>query len=125
MLVPYQDETEERAIVRQYLKSSQAEVISTASVRLIRETRNHPRIRRGGSVRAAIAVAELTESFLALRRPLQEAFIEACLLALPTRLEIEREGDPETDLASEIQAFIKELAEKALSDGPLSEKKSN
>lgn len=95
----YQTEAEEREIVRARFSVSGAETgvpewLVRAAVRLARLTRGHPRIRRGASVRAAQSVAELSlqldSGALDTPQKGRSVFLEAALLALPTRIEIER-----------------------------------
>lgn len=77
----YQDVEEEREIVRRNARGEPSEAIIEASVQLTRATRSDPRIRRGASVRAAIAIADL-----AVR--LDGDVLRAAALALPTRIEL-------------------------------------
>ncbi len=79
-------EADERAIVRQNAHGSPPDDLIAAAVALVRATRVDPRIRRGASVRAAIAIADI-----ALHLPaesLDAAVLGAALLALPTRIEL-------------------------------------
>lgn len=120
----YQSAEEERAIVA---RTVQNEVLVRASVALARVTRKHQRIRRGASVRAAQAVAEIAEGLLALGdRSLPESFVSAALLALPTRIEIERDPESASAQGEELGALIREWASEALSATPAvgSKKKS-
>jgi len=55
----YQSAAEEEAIVVEVTGCWEAGLVQTA-VRLARATRRHPRVRRGASVRGAIAIVELT-----------------------------------------------------------------
>lgn len=116
--IEYQDEDEEFQIVKNRLEEFGAKKnikeISLASVRLARSTRDHPRIKRGASIRAALAVSELTSVFMASGYPLKEAFFEAVLMALPTRIEIEREASSETSLQEETEKLIRELVDSTL-----------
>lgn len=133
ILMDYQSEEEERAIVLGKIDASPANPagsdlsrIAYASVRLTRFTRNHPRIRRGASIRGAIAIAELTLSFLLDEVPFAEAFRHAVHMALPTRIEIERDSESESSHQDEVFRLLDELTESALSgDASVSvEKKS-
>jgi len=129
--ITYQSEAEEFEIVKDRLAVFGAKKnireIATASVRLTRSTRDHPRIKRGASIRAGIAVAELTSVFLSSGYSLHEAFLEAVLMALPTRIEIEREGDSTASAQEEIESLLKDLSEAALEnlDSPLDSEKKN
>lgn len=76
----YQPEEDERRIVAREARCSPSPSIIAQAVSLVRATRNDPRIRRGASVRAAIAIADL-----AVR--LDGDVLGAAALALPTRVE--------------------------------------
>jgi MoxR-like ATPase len=126
----YQTEVEELKIVQTQLAKKSAlsgdlQALAVAAVRITRITRKHPRVRRGASVRAALSIAEIGAVFLASGMPLADAFSEAVLLALPTRIEIEREGDSGT-LREEVEGLLREWTKEALSQAtPEIEKKKN
>lgn len=114
--VDYQSEAEEVAIVGE-------DEIGRSAVKLARLTRGHPRIRRGASIRAAQAVADLTRTLS--ESPgvsIREAFLRAAVLALPTRIEIEREAGSERSAQEETKALVAELSEAALGDASLEKK---
>ena len=119
VVLDYQDEKEEIAIVTDRLKSRSgsqksapgSKQLPVASVRLVRMTRSHPRIRRGASVRAALSVAEIADALMEEGTSFKDAFRMAVLLALPTRIELEREADADRSPQSEIQALLKEWCE--------------
>jgi MoxR-like ATPase len=128
--IEYQSEIEETAIVLASLDAkldieTGADLIAKASVRLARGTRNHPKIRRGASIRAALAVAELTAVFLRDGTEFRKAFLDAALMALPTRIEIEREGASDQSHHEEMKSLLEELADDTLGDldSPDGEKK--
>jgi MoxR-like ATPase len=119
--IDYQSESEEFEIVHARLEEtheieSGADLLAKASVRLARATRNHPKIRRGASVRAALAVAELTAVFLREGADFRDAFLDAAKMALPTRIEIERDAASEKSQQAETESVLTEIAEDALSD---------
>lgn len=120
VVLDYQSEDEEIAIVQSRLAGDPGPVAS-ASVRLVRATREHPRIARGASVRAALSVAEITVSLIAMGRDVESAFVAAALLALPTRIEIEREAESEGSAREEAESLLREMAQEALQN---SKKKS-
>ncbi len=122
----YQTEEEERQIVTAKLKGREAEVLARASVRIARFTREHPRVRRGASVRAALSIAELAEAFLETGKKVRDAFSAAVKLALPTRIELEREGDVDPHSQKELQELLAEWTQQAFSqwDDAGSKKKS-
>lgn len=81
----YQAEAEEVAIVAGHAPDVPME-LAIAAVELTRRTREDPRFRRGASVRAAIALAEL-----AMALGGESALAEAAALALPTRVELKED----------------------------------
>jgi len=132
--VDYQSELEEREIVDIKLKHQLSRpavrpvqggeevhtLLRDAAVRLCRATRSHPRLKRGASVRAAIAVAELTLSLAQKLVDWKEAFVQAALLALPTRIELKPEGETGPSKAGgtgSLSALIEQMAREALSSG--------
>ncbi|MDR3605908.1 MAG: MoxR family ATPase [Oligoflexia bacterium] len=123
IVLDYQSETEELRIVLDQLgdSSAPAQALSLAAVRIARITRNHPRVRRGASVRAALSIAKIGSVLLASGKSLQEAFAEAVLLALPTRIEIEREGDSAGSHRDETERLLQEWTQEALQGGPAAE----
>lgn len=115
VVLDYQSEEEERKIVSRTVSDA---VLVEASVRLARITRNHPRVKRGASVRAAQAVAEIAQALLAGRGSVpsrREAFVAAALIALPTRIEIERDADSTQSHAAEVSSLVESWAESAMS----------
>ncbi len=113
VILDYQSEEDERQIVRGAV-GTQAEAAVEAAVALARLTRHHPRVRRGASVRAALSVAELTATFQKQGQSFDSSFRNAVRLALPTRIEIEREGDGTQSFAEELDALLMEWADKVL-----------
>ena len=77
----YQDADAEFMIVKQEAGQSPPDELIEAAVALARATREDPRIRRGASVRAAIAIADLATV-------LDGDLSAAARLALPTRIEL-------------------------------------
>jgi MoxR-like ATPase len=130
--IDYQTEDEEFTIVHRSIEDkldieSGADLIAKAAVRLARITRGHPKIRRGASIRAALSVAELTAVFLRGGSEFRNAFLDAALMALPTRIEMEREGASDKSVQEEMESLLEGLAEETLADldSPSSEKKKN
>lgn len=76
----YQSKDEECEILRSQLPGKVDEEILERVVDLIRATRNHPAIKRGASIRAALAVMTLISGGVSLE--------EACLIAIPSRIEM-------------------------------------
>lgn len=113
----YQTEEDERAIVLARTGSTEsAEAYAAAAVRLARSTRSHSKIRRGASVRAAQSVAEIALAITPASAE-KDTFMEAALLALPTRIEIERISDPDRSARTETEALVRELAAAAWDAG--------
>jgi len=77
----HQDVAEEREIVSKEVRCGPSEALIHGAVDLARATREDPRIRRGASVRAAIAIADLATQ-------LDGDLDAAADLALPTRVEL-------------------------------------
>lgn len=82
----YQSRDEEKKILQGEAASAKSDVLDRA-LDLVRATREHVAIKRGASVRAAIAIVKLVTGGL--------DFEEAALMALPTRIEmVSSEEDP-------------------------------
>ena len=124
VILDYQTEEEEVTIVRGRLKkdgkSELLKRIASASVRLVRLTRNHPRVRRGASIRAALSIAEITQAFISLGLlQFEEAFLRAVCMALPTRIEVEKDSDSELSQRAEVEKLLQEWVRDVLQDlGP-------
>ncbi len=101
----YQDEDEECEIVRIRTMHHPSPEITRACVRMVRATRNDPRIRRGASVRAAIAMADLAVQ-------LDGDVHRAANLSLPTRIELMEDRD--------LPDILSNLKKKVSGSGPLS-----
>lgn len=110
--VTYQSEQEERSIVLDKLEKTKVKgidfsAISEKTVALVRLTRTHPKVRRGASVRAAISIAEIAAQLALLGMSISQAVREAASLALPTRIEIDR------DLEGGVSEVLSELFNEA------------
>jgi MoxR-like ATPase len=121
VVLDYQSEAEEVAIVSKQiedvpLSKSDAKVLPRASVILARLTRNHPKVRRGASVRAALSVAEISAVLIKGGKTLEDAFMAAALMALPTRIEIEHEADSDRSIREEVVALLTEWVRAALDE---------
>ena len=103
----YQEEEEERRIVeiRTGLRDKRATRTITA---IIRETRVHPSVRRGASIRAATSMASIM-SFM--DRDIED-FRNAAYLALPTRMELRE------DSKKNVYEVIDEIIEKTVGRVP-------
>ena len=114
----HQSEEEEREIVRRVTRSSDEALVRVA-VAIVRQTRCHPRLRKGASVRAATAVVLLTGQ-LDGKSAGQPGVLEypdvldspslrrAALTALATRVELrDEEGvDPSDGLSAVVDEII-------------------
>jgi MoxR-like ATPase len=121
VVLDYQAESQEIQIVAEL--TQRTDILPVAAVKLIRLTRGHSRVRRGASIRAALSVAEIAGSLMKTGMALRESFMSAALLALPTRIEIEREADSERSMRAEVESLIAEWAESVLNDLEGGEKK--
>ena len=104
----YQNEDEEVAIVQKRAGIDDVRYIRPI-VKLVRATRVHPDIRRGGSVRAAMSIAVLA-NYLGSERKV--AVRDAAHMALPTRVEMK------DDARKSVQEVIDELLDEYFSKEP-------
>ena len=121
VILDYQSEAEEVAIVLDRLKevgkSDDFKMIAHASVKLTRLTRNHPRVRRGASIRAALSIAEITHALLSLGQcSFKEALLKSVCMALPTRIEIERDSESELSHRTEVEKLLEEWVSEVLKE---------
>jgi MoxR-like ATPase len=100
VVLDYQDEEEERRIVAQDARCTPSPEVVAAAVALARATRTDARVRRGASVRAALAIADIAAR-------LDGDVLRAARLALPTRIEL---VDP---AATPLGGVLEDLAKKA------------
>lgn len=105
----HQGEDEERLIVRRVTGSAN-DALVRAAVAVVRQTRCHPRLRKGASVRAASGMVALTERLDGAGDssvPWQ-ALRSAAIASLATRVELrDEEGvDPADGLASVVDEII-------------------
>ena len=104
----HQSEEEEREIVRRVTGSTN-EALVRAAVALVRQTRCHPRLRKGASVRAATAIVSIARSLDGVGDGLDARVIRAAALAaLATRVELrDEEGiDPHDALGAIIDEMV-------------------
>lgn len=106
VVLGYQSEVEEQAIVHQEAKNAPGAEIVAAAVGMVRATRSDARIRRGASLRAAVAIADLAVL-------LDGDVLAAAKLALPTRIELVEAR------AAGVEQLIEDL-EKKNQRGPMS-----
>ncbi|MEW6056036.1 MAG: MoxR family ATPase [Bdellovibrionota bacterium] len=114
----YQGFEEEREIAKQASKFSTEPYLSWA-VALVRLTRSHPKIKRGASIRAAIAILQMLEKRDEEHELSESDFWEVAKLALPTRIElntIESEGGYE----HQVESLLRELWDELKKNSPKS-----
>jgi len=93
LLLDYQSEPEEIEIVRKNFPKSADELIARA-VWITRKTRDHPNIRRGASVRAAMSIVRMAGT---LSSDMFQGVSKAAHMALPTRIEMREESKKTAD----------------------------
>jgi MoxR-like ATPase len=81
----YQSEAEEREIVRVRTESEDSETIALA-VRMVRETRDHPDIKLGASIRAAIDMVDLFVGMQKLTDQPDQNILTAARMALSNKI---------------------------------------
>ena len=127
VVLDYQSEEEELAIVSGRVgksKNQAAALLPLAAVRLARLTRGHPRVRRGASIRAALSVTDIALVLLQGGATLEDAFVSAAIMALPTRIEIERDADSGASARDELERLVADWAKTVLAELKDGKKKS-
>jgi hypothetical protein len=81
----YQDEDEERAIVRLRTGSDNLKIIELA-VKMVRETRNHPDIKLGASIRAGIDLVDLFTGMQKLSDKPEQNFLTSAWMAMSNKI---------------------------------------
>jgi MoxR-like ATPase len=120
VVLDYQNERDETEIVLSSLTKdhpldNRLGQLPLASVRLARITRNQTRVKRGASVRAALSVAEITNTLVKeSQMDFGSAFLSAALMALPTRIEIESEAESGVSFRQEVENLIREWVKTVL-----------
>src|SRR6056297_1080038 len=90
--VSYQSKLEEIKIVKQNLSGGEEmEKVAEIAVNIVRDTREHPEIRQGASIRGAIDLAQLVESLG--EKPDREFWYQASVMAIHTKIEIVEGAD--------------------------------
>jgi len=114
----YQSFDEEFEIVKNNLNISdkffttQIENYIAKAVMLTRLTREHPKIKRGASIRAAIAILKILKAKIEAHKNLtEEDFWQAVTLALPSRIEISL-NELDASFDEQIKVLISELKEE-------------
>lgn len=117
MRLDYPPEQEEWDIVKQSLHDQAmhgfavSDLLGLAAVRIVRATRQHPQIRRGASLRAALSLALITHHWIKKGKEDQEALLAAAFLTLPTRIELEPQFDSQDSLDQLQKKVIQECVQ--------------
>lgn len=109
----YQSFEEEFEIVQKATKEKDPRAqLSLWSVKLIRVTREDSRFRRGASIRAALSLVSIAQNLSqkSTKKDLREAFVDAAVLALPSRIEVQWDEDAAQGGANDVQSLMRELA---------------
>jgi MoxR-like ATPase len=114
----YQTFEEEREIAGKASGFAQEPFLSWA-VALVRLTRSHPKIKRGASIRAAIAVLQMLETRAAEGAIEEGDFWNAVKLALPTRVELNT-AEFEGGYEHQIETILRDLWDELKKNSPVS-----
>jgi MoxR-like ATPase len=111
IVVSYQNAAEEAAIVAQFAPAVPAD-LTAAIVALVQATRDHPELRAGSSVRGAIDLALLAESFADVRGAdvrAPQVLLEAALAALSGRIRVDElcERSAEAIVTELVQRYLR------------------
>lgn len=101
--------------------------IQALVVQLVKKTREHPEVKRGGSVRASLAVMEIARGYSCLRRKLtRKELNDAAMLSLPGKITVypESRKKPEEIVLEIVQEVIFEIQSLEYGD-PFKEKRGN
>ncbi len=107
VILDYQPEEEEIAIVKKETECEDLNLIREA-VRIMRLTRNHPKVKKGASIRAAISMVNIAHKMGG-----GEALAQAARTSLPTRIELRDEF--ETSLNDLIEELLEREKKKLIS----------
>ena len=114
--LPYQAFDEERAITAQAAGFDKEPYLSWA-VALVRMTRSHVKIKRGASVRAAIAMLQMLKTRAASGALTDDDFWTVAKLALPTRIELNT-AEFEGGYEAQIETILRELWDELKKNSP-------
>ena len=106
---------EELKIVQAHLKDSKSKVNLQACVELIRLTRNHPKVKRGASVRAAISLAQILEVEVNEGMSSEDQFFATAKSVLANRMELQVgkfSNRPYSELLDELMEELKQELKK-------------
>lgn len=113
----YQSFDEEREIAKRASKFTHEPYVSWA-VALVRLTRSHPKLKRGASIRAAIAILQMLAGRAAVSKSIgEEDFWQVVKLALPTRIELNT-AEFEGSYEQQIEKLLHEIWEELKKNSP-------
>lgn len=115
--LPYQAFDEERLITAQAAGFDREPYLSWA-VALVRMTRAHVKIKRGASVRAAIAMLQMLKARATGTTLTDEDFWVVAKLALPTRIELNT-AEFEGGYDAQIETILRELWDELKKNSPI------
>ena len=113
----YQSFEEEREIAKQAAGFGEEPYLSWA-IALVRLTRSHAKIKRGASIRAAIAILQMLKQHPASGLD-ENAFWNAVKLALPTRIELNT-AEFEGGYDQQIETILREMWDELKKNSPIS-----
>lgn len=113
----YQSFEEERDIAKAASHFTD-EPFASWAVALVRLTRSHPKIKRGASIRAAIAVLQMLARFPKEELG-EEAFWKVVRLALPTRIELNT-AEFEGNYDQQVETILRDLWDELKKNSPVS-----
>lgn len=115
----YQSFEEECEIAGKVSGFSEEPYLSWA-VALTRLTRSHPKIKRGASIRAAIAVLKMLASRAQSVKLSEQEFWAVVRLALPTRIELNSAETESGSFEQQIEAILREIWDDLKKNSPRS-----
>lgn len=118
IMLPYQSFEDERDIAAQASGFAEEPFVSW-SVALVRSTRNHTKIKRGASIRAAIAMLQMLAARAQSGKLTDEDFWNVAKLALPTRIELNT-AESEGGYEQQIETVLRELWDELKKNSPAS-----
>jgi MoxR-like ATPase len=113
----YQSFEEEREIAKQASEFKSEPYVSWA-VAIVRLTRSHPKIKRGASIRAAIAILQMLAGRAASQKLAEEDFWQVLKLALPTRIELNT-AEFDGGYERQIDIILNELRDELKKNSPM------
>lgn len=116
--LPFQSFEEERDIAAQSSGFDKEPYVSWA-VALVRLTRTHAKIKRGASIRAAIAMLQMLGARAISEEITPDDFWSVAKLALPTRIELNT-AETEGSYEQQVETILRELWDELKKNSPAS-----